>query len=88
MPKISEFYGIKIFIFWDETGAHNLPHFHAYYGEFEATFKLDGTLIIGKMPRTAKKLIRIWALENYDLIVYTWELAMNKKPLPWVQGLK
>ena len=32
MPIVSEFYGIKIMMFWDE---HNPPHFHAEYGEKE-----------------------------------------------------
>jgi hypothetical protein len=30
MPIISEFYGIKIMMFWND---HMPPHFHAEYGE-------------------------------------------------------
>lgn len=32
MPRISYFYGIVIWMYWDD---HNPPHFHATYGEFE-----------------------------------------------------
>lgn len=88
MPKISEFYGIKIFIYWNDQIHHNLPHFHAFYGEFEAAFTLDGELLIGKMPKTAKKLIKMWAVENHKLIEYTWSQAVMKKPLTAIRGLK
>lgn len=88
MPAISYFYGIKIFIYWNEQAGHNLPHFHAFYGEYEATFKLDGQLIVGKLPKTATKLIKYWALENRELIEYAWQQALLKKPLPAIKGLK
>jgi hypothetical protein len=31
MPRISYFYGIGIWMYWNE-GGHTLPHFHARYG--------------------------------------------------------
>ena len=34
MPTISSFYGILIRMFYND---HGPPHFHARYGEFEAT---------------------------------------------------
>jgi hypothetical protein len=80
MPSISSFYGIKIFIYWNEQSKHNLPHFHAYYGEYEATYTLDGQRIVGIMPKTANKLINKWALENTELIEYAWNQALIKKP--------
>ena len=38
MPEISRFYGIIIFINYDE---HNPPHFHAKYGEHTAAITID-----------------------------------------------
>jgi Domain of unknown function (DUF4160) len=32
MPRISSFYGIIIWMYWND---HNPPHFHATYGDFE-----------------------------------------------------
>jgi hypothetical protein len=32
MPRICSFYGIIIWIYYND---HNPPHFHATYGEFE-----------------------------------------------------
>ena len=38
MPTISTFYGILIRMYFND---HAPPHFHARYGEFEATINLD-----------------------------------------------
>jgi hypothetical protein len=38
MPRISVFYGILIRMFFND---HTPPHFHARYGEFEATVEID-----------------------------------------------
>jgi hypothetical protein len=48
MPTISSFYGILIRMFFND---HDPPHFHARYGEFEATIDL-GTLEVmeGRLP--------------------------------------
>ena len=40
MPRLSEFFGIIISIYWGDTGLHNAPHFHARYAEFEAVFSI------------------------------------------------
>ena len=38
MPRIAEFFGIVISMFYKE---HAPPHFHAVYGQFEATVTID-----------------------------------------------
>jgi hypothetical protein len=55
MPEISRFYGIIIRIFY-ESGRHQLPHIHAAYGEFVASYSIDPpALLAGAMPpQTAK----------------------------------
>ena len=49
-----EFYGILIRMFFND---HPPPHFHARYGEFEATVEI-GTLEVldGQLPRRALNL--------------------------------
>jgi hypothetical protein len=58
MPTISRFYGILIRMFFND---HGPPHFHARYGEFEATIDI-GTLAIieGQLPRRALNLVQEW----------------------------
>ena len=55
MPTISTFYGILIRMFFND---HPPPHFHARYGEFEATIDI-GTLAImeGQLPGRALNLV-------------------------------
>lgn len=40
MPEIARFFGIIITMYY-ETGAHQLPHFHARCGEYRASFTID-----------------------------------------------
>ena len=42
MPTLCMFLGILIKMNWKDVGQHNMPHFHAYYGNYEASFALDG----------------------------------------------
>ena len=60
MPTISTFYGILIRMFFND---HPPPHFHARYGEFEATIDI-GTLAImeGQLPGRALNLVHEWGM--------------------------
>ena len=43
MPIISQFYGIKIIMLYDD---HNPPHFHVFYNEYRATVDINTLEII------------------------------------------
>jgi hypothetical protein len=73
MPTISMFFGILIRINWKDTGQHNLPHYHAFYGDFEAVFGLDGEIIAGNFPRKQAAFVKAW---TYELMA-NWKLAVN-----------
>jgi hypothetical protein len=64
MPCLSHFYGIKISMYgWD----HNPPHFHAIYGEYNATFDIHTLgLTEWKLPPKAMALVVEWATLNQD----------------------
>lgn len=59
-PRISFFYGISIYMYWNEAH-HARPHFHARYGGRAASIDLDGNLIAGFLPRRALTLVAEWA---------------------------
>lgn len=86
MPRISYFYGIIISMFWYE-GRHSTPHFHATYGEHEASFDLDGKIITGNLPRRAIHLVQDWAKLHTDELRADWELAVQKQPLNQIDPL-
>ena len=78
MPTISMFYGILIRMYYDD---HNLPHFHAFYGNYKARFNLEGEIIEGDMPSRQIKLISAWSIIHKDELIANWELAKNSEAL-------
>jgi hypothetical protein len=75
MPTISTFYGILIRMFFND---HAPPHFHARYGEFEATIDI-GTLAIieGHLPHRALNLVHEWAIIHKEELLEDWRLCRN-----------
>jgi hypothetical protein len=55
---------------------HQPPHFHARYGEFEATIDL-GTLevIEGQLPRRGLSLVQEWAMIHREELLEDWRLC-------------
>ena len=86
MPLISMFYGIILRMY--NNGEHNPPHFHAYYNEFQAIFKLDGELIEGSMPRKQTRLIQAWTEIHREELNANWALAINEEPLFRIDPLR
>lgn len=61
VPTISLFYGIAIRMFFND---HAPPHFHAVHGDDEGIVDIaTGELIAGRLPATARRLVRDWALQ-------------------------
>ena len=58
MPRICEFFGITIFMYFND---HAPPHFHAEYGEFEALYTVDTIEVLrGGLPRRAHSMVVEW----------------------------
>ena len=86
MPTISQFYGIKVYIFFDD---HNEPHFHAYYGEFEVEVSIKtGEVIVGKLPPRAMKLVNDWMKDHKSELLENWQLAEEHKKLKSIKPLE
>jgi hypothetical protein len=80
MPRISSFFGIVISMYWNE-GAHQVPHFHARYGDDEASVTFAGAIIEGSLPARSARLVREWALLHQAELEHNWELARDRQPL-------
>jgi hypothetical protein len=87
MPTISRFMGITIRMYWEEVH-HSLPHFHAYYAEYEASFDLAGDIIASELPRRQLRLVQAWVELHSDELLADWELAVNEKPLDPIDPLR
>jgi len=66
-------------MYWRE-GHHGRPHFHAYYGEHEASLDLAGEVIAGELPRRQLRLVQAWVELHADELKVDWELAVKKEP--------
>ncbi|MDP2530366.1 MAG: DUF4160 domain-containing protein [Candidatus Palauibacterales bacterium] len=59
MPKISEFFGISIYMYFRE---HGVPHFHARYGSEEVVLAIDDLSVLGgQLSPRALGLVAEWA---------------------------
>lgn len=86
MPTISEFFGIVIRMYYDD---HNPPHFHAYYGGYEAIFSIESLAMTeGNLPKRAKALVIEWAAEYREKLLEDWHLAEQHQPLKRIEPLE
>lgn len=86
MPIISSFYGIKIFINYND---HNEPHFHAQYGEYKCMISIEKVeLIKGNMPSKQLKIILGWASLHQEQLKENWYLATIGESLYEVEPLR
>lgn len=88
MPRISEFFGLAIYMYWFDTQRHQRPHFHVRYQGAEAVYALDGTPIEGDLGRRANRLVAEWAEERSEEIGAAWRHASQGKEIPWILPLR
>ncbi|MDO4618463.1 MAG: DUF4160 domain-containing protein [Clostridia bacterium] len=88
MPTLCMFLGILIKMNWKDFGQHNRPHFHAFYGEYEAVFGLDGEVIAGEFPKKQATFVKAWTLLHEDELNANWKLAMNGEETFRIDPLK
>ncbi len=86
MPRISEFFGIVIAMYYND---HAPPHFHAKYAEHEAEVEISSLeLLNGSLPLRAMALVLEWAAVHRDELRINWEAAREGRPLARIPGLE
>ena len=76
MPQISRFFGIVIYMFFDD---HNPAHFHAKYSEFSAAISISNFEILeGYLPPRALSLVLEWAKIHRNELNEDWNLVSNR----------
>jgi hypothetical protein len=86
MPRISSFYGIAIWMYWNE-GAHATPHFHARYAGETASVDFAGVVLAGSLPPRALNLVFEWAVLHQDELLTNWERARREEQLEPIDSL-
>ena len=84
MPRVSAFYGIVITMYFNEDVHLGRPHFHAESAGDRASFDIESLeLIVGHLPRRAKKLVLRWARLHQEELRRNWDLLRSTgKVLP------
>ena len=86
MPKISEFFGISIYIYYRE---HLPAHFHATYGDDEALIAVENLSVLsGHLAPRALGLVMEWASHHQSELRHVWMQATSHKPLDKIEPLK
>lgn len=72
MPLISMFYGISIYMHWDD---HNPPHYHAKYGEYEARIAIGINLSSMAPFLYGRRLVHRWHSLHQAELEVAWGRA-------------
>ena len=73
MPEISEFYGIRVVMFWND---HTPPHFHAEYAGNKVLIDIEkGSVLKGVFPFKQLKLVLAWNEIHKDELMKNWEFG-------------
>jgi hypothetical protein len=88
MPRLTDFFGIKLRINWKDNDQHHLPHVHAYYGEYKADIALDGTLLAGDFPKKQLRLVRKWLAVFDEETQEAWDKAVEGIGFDELPGLE
>lgn len=86
VPIVSTFFGIVIRMFYRE---HGIAHFHAEYQGEQATFTVDGEILAGELTsRTARRLIKEWAITHQPELQANWERSKQGAALERIPPLE
>lgn len=86
MPIISEFFGIKIYMYWSE---HLPPHFHAEYGDHSVIVDINNCAVIkGVFPFKQLKFVIAWCELHREELLANWKSAMQNKPIQKIAPLQ
>ena len=85
MPRISEFYGIVIWMYHDD---HFPAHFHAEYGEYSVRISIENLEPMDTgFPRRAMRLVQEWAGLHRQELKSNWQKARASRQLDKIDPL-
>ncbi|MEM7181444.1 MAG: DUF4160 domain-containing protein [Spirochaetota bacterium] len=85
MPLVSEFYGIKIYMYWND---HAPPHFHAEYGNTQVLVDIRNAAVIqGLFPSKQLKLVLAWCELRKTELLGNWESAKQHGEIAKIEPL-
>lgn len=76
-PNVGEIKGIKIYMYPED---HGIPHFHAFYAEYEAKYKMlpEFKKVAGKMPPPQEREIKKYLEDHKKDLLEIYQKIQNK----------
>ena len=88
MPRISAFYGIVITMCWETGGQRHAAHFHASYGEHEASIGIEPLVVLdGSLPVRALGHVMEWAALHEQELRDNWQRVVERTALASIEPL-
>ncbi len=86
MPRVSEFFGIVVCVYFKD---HNPPHFHAFYAGREVEIEIDTTRVMagGLSPR-AMGMVMEWGLLRRQELLRAWAQGSRPGPIDPIEPLR
>jgi Domain of unknown function (DUF4160) len=76
-------------MYHDEIHHRGRPHFHARYGEAEASIDLERLVVMaGELPPRAQRLVVEWAAAHQTELRDNWARARDHQPLVAIEPLR
>lgn len=78
MSIISQFYGIIVRIYFNDSEKHYLKHIHVQYNEYDAVYSItDNTVLIGHLPPKQHKLVTAWIEIHKEELEALWTVSQE-----------
>ena len=88
MPIVSQFYGIIISMYFNDTDRHHLPHIHVQYAEYRCSVDFDGNILSGTIPNKQKKLVFAWIELRKEELITLWNMLQSGNGTFTIEPLK
>ena len=89
MPIVSQFYGIIIRIYFNDTEQHYLEHIHVQYNEYDAVYSIQNIKVLeGKLPQKQHKLVIAWMEIHKEELTALWNVCQNDGEIFKIDSLK
>jgi hypothetical protein len=86
MPEISRFFGVVIYMYFNE---HNPPHFHAKYSKYRAQIAIESLAVIeGYLPPKILSLVVKWAKIHKKELFKNWSDIINNGTFTTINPLE
>jgi len=89
MPELARFEGIVIRMFVEQNTRHHEPHFHVYYQEMVASYRIrEIVLLRGELPTRQRRLVEAWAELHQAELLENWQRLQNDQPSVKIDPLR